>query len=111
MKTEAYQNAVTIKKMVKAMGELARDFETFVNSDEVPTSERDYQIAKDVTWAKLKAEGKPVTEIKEIIKGRCAEELFRRDKAEIKYKSFIVRLGVLEKQLNGYQSVNRYLDE
>lgn len=110
MNKEVLENATTIKKMVSKMGELCRELETFVDSKELPIAEVEYQIAKDSMWETMKAEAMAVTEIKERLRGRIPKHVMRRKAAEIKYKSIQVRIGVLEKQLNGYQSINKYLD-
>jgi len=64
----------------------------------------------------LKVDGRsiknpPVTIMKEIAKGVCWEERLNADKAEASYKATIVNMQALSSELNGYQSINKYLKD
>ena len=107
---EPLKTAKTITDMVSELGIVRRELETFVEADVLPKAERDYQIAKATKVAELKADGKTIGEIELSIKGLIADKLYERDSAQIKYKSLIVRLDVRSKQLNGFQSANRFID-
>lgn len=50
-------------------------------------AERDYQIAKNQTALKMKAEGLPATLIQQILKGdkEVAQKMFQRDIAKVLY--------------------------
>ena len=52
----------------------------------------------------------PITLRKTIAKGIVADFLEEREIADSDYKSVISNLEALKAQLNGYQSINRYLD-
>lgn len=53
----------------------------------------------------------PVTICEKIAKGLCWKEKLESDKAEAFYKNLITGIDVIQSQLNGYQSINRYLKE
>lgn len=51
------------------------------------------------------------TLISEIIKGLCWKELQVKELADAMYKSLISNIDSVQAELNGLQSVNRYLDK
>jgi hypothetical protein len=53
----------------------------------------------------------PVTIMEKIAKGVCWEEKLAMEKAEAMYKAEIVSMAALTAELNGYQSINKYLGE
>ena len=107
---EPVKIAMTLQRMVISFGELAREMETLIKSEEIPKSERDYHIAKEKACAVLKSESIPVGEMGLRIKGLVADELFRRDCALYKYNGLRCRIDILGKQMSAYQSVGRHFD-
>lgn len=80
----------------------------------------EYEKSLALTILKLKNgditefEGQPVdklpaTLLERVAKGICWQEKLEADKAEAEYKNQIVNIQAIEAQLNGYQSLNRYL--
>jgi hypothetical protein len=53
----------------------------------------------------------PTTLIEKIAKGICFNEKLQMEEAEAEYKVVITKLEAIEAELNGYQSINRYLSE
>lgn len=53
----------------------------------------------------------PATLIEKIAKGICFNERLELEKAEAEYKSLITNIDTTCAQLNGWQSINRYLQE
>ena len=53
----------------------------------------------------------PATIIEKIAKGICFKEKLEMEKADAEYKSLITYISTVESQLNGWQSINRYLQE
>jgi len=53
----------------------------------------------------------PVTIMEKIAKGICWEEKLTMEKAEALYKAEVVSIQALTAELNGYQSINKYLGE
>ena len=53
----------------------------------------------------------PATALEKIAKGICYKEKLEMDKADAEYKSLITYIDIVESQLNGWQSINRYLSE
>jgi hypothetical protein len=58
-----------------------------------------------------KIKSPPVTIIEKIAKGICFEEKIAADLAEAKYKAHITKMECLMAEMNGLQSINRYLDQ
>lgn len=53
----------------------------------------------------------PATLIEKIARGACDKELLDKDMAEAAYKNAISSLSTIQSELNGYQSIYRYLEE
>ncbi|MFQ5786727.1 MAG: hypothetical protein ACE5H1_01975 [Thermodesulfobacteriota bacterium] len=53
----------------------------------------------------------PTTILEKIAKGICWQKSLNKDKTESAYKNLIKGIDILESQLNGYQSINRYQSE
>ncbi len=53
----------------------------------------------------------PTTIMEKIAKGICWKEKLEMDTAEVLYKSVITNLDCVCSQLNGFQSINRYLEK
>ena len=82
----------------------------------------EYEKALAITLLKL--ENKAITEwggydctkiakgnMDKIAKGMCWKEKMEMDKAEKEYKITLVKLEMIKTEMNGYQSVNRYIKE
>jgi len=59
----------------------------------------------------IEIKGLPATILEKVAKGVCFNEKLNQDKAEADYKSLIVYIKTTESQLNGWQSIYRYLNE
>jgi hypothetical protein len=53
----------------------------------------------------------PVTIMEKIARGICWEYKLAMDKADTAYKAEIVCMSALAAELNGYQSINRYIKD
>lgn len=53
----------------------------------------------------------PATLIEKIARGVCWEEKLAMELADAEYKLTIEKLKAVESELNGYQSINRYLEK
>ena len=53
----------------------------------------------------------PATILEKIARGICYKEKLAMEKADAYYKSLITYISTVESQLNGWQSINRYLSE
>jgi hypothetical protein len=71
---------------------------------------REYDKQMGVFCVKLKDAGLPATLIKDRARAECSEFLYQKVVAEETLKAHYSRLDTLKAQLNGYQSINRYLD-
>jgi hypothetical protein len=52
----------------------------------------------------------PVSIMEKVAKGLCWREALDKDVAETRYKSLVKEIDVVLAQMNGLQSINRYLD-
>lgn len=71
------------------------------NGNAAAEAERDYQIAKNQTVLKLKADGFPATLINNMIKGdpNVAGKMFQRDVARVMYETNKEHINVKKLQL------------
>jgi len=72
-------------------------------------AEYDKKMAK--TIIQMKNEGMPITLIERIAKGICWKEKLAKELAEAEYKNATVKMEAIMAELNGYQSINRYLEK
>lgn len=72
---------------------------------------RAYDEAMGVHSAALKASGMAVTMIKDQARKDSSQELYAKIVAEETLKAHYSRIDLLKAQMNGYQSINRYLSE
>ncbi len=107
MKTQT-EVAELILKAIDALTIEGKKSEGLIKTKAETMGEYDKQIA--VAVADLKAHGEPATIIDKLAKGRTWELLVKRIIAEETLKAHYSKLSRLEAQLNGFQSVNRYLD-
>ena len=63
------------------------------------------------TWEEYNCENLPTTLIEKIAKGMCYQEKIDMEQSEAEYKNAIVGLSTIQAELNGFQSMNRYLQE
>lgn len=83
-------------------GELDQSIRMLRNhGNEAARAERDYQIAKNQTILRLKAEGYPVTLIAQMVKGdkEVAEKMLQRDIARVMYDTNKEHINVKKLQL------------
>lgn len=53
----------------------------------------------------------PATAYDKVARGICWKEKLEMEKADAEYKSLITYISTVESQLNGWQSINKYLAE
>ena len=66
---------------------------------------------EEVTFEGHTVKNPPTTIVYHIVKGLCWELALDRDKNESLYKSTVEKLECLRAELNGWQSINRFLSE
>lgn len=67
-------------------------------------AERDYVVAKAQETLRLRSEGMPATLITDVVKGKVAKELFKRDTADMMYKTAIENVNALKLQIRVLQA-------
>ena len=106
---ELIQVRDTIEQIISAIGKARKEIETKGNARAKAIS--DYDKRLEIAIRTLRDEGKfPVTLIEKIAKGVCAPEREKLELAEVAYKGCISNLEALKAQLNGYQSIFRYME-
>jgi len=107
---ELIQVANRIKGIIAEIGKCRRQIEERGNARAKAISNYDMRI--QIAVVTLREEGKfPVTLIEKIAKGLCCKDREDMEIAESNYKACISNLQALMAQLNGYQSVFRYMSE
>jgi len=69
-----------------------------------------YDKAMGVRTAALKVIGQPTTLVKDLARGDSSEQLYDKIVAEGDLKAHFERMENLRAQMNGWQSINKYLD-
>ena len=62
------------------------------------------------TWEGQAVDKIPATIMSKVAQGMCHESKLEAELAESAYKSHVIKLDCMKAELNGYQSVNRHLD-
>ena len=71
----------------------------------------EYDKALSTTILRHKSEGKlQATLIEKVSKGQCHKERLAMELADALYKVQTVKMNAVQAELNGWQSINRYLD-
>ena len=104
---EAIEVARNIEAVIKAIRDEGARSEVLIEARARAISEYDKSIA--TTILKLKESGTPATVSEKVAKGERWELRYAMEVAEGTYKAHFARLNYLQSQLNGYQSVNKFL--
>lgn len=69
-----------------------------------------YDLALRKSIIQLKADDKyPTTLIEKIAKGECYKERAEQELREAEYKLTVTKMDAIQAELNGWQSINRFL--
>ena len=99
--------AELIISAIYELGKEGKRSEELIEAKAKAVSEHERLVGK--ATANLKADGIPATLIGNYVKERTYQALYDRIVAEETMKAHYSRLSQLESILNGYQSLNRYL--
>lgn len=98
-----------IEKLISEIGKCRREIEA--KGLEKARTIALYDVKLGGAIQVLREEGKfPATLIEKIAKKLCADERKAMEEADVLYKACISNLEALKAQLNGYQSIYRYMD-
>ena len=114
------QVAKLINSKINAIEEQRKQLEGYAL--EKARTESEYDKAICITLIRLKAgnemeiegnkiQNPPVSIMEKLSKGFCWKSSLAKNTAEANYKATVSNINALESQLNGYQSINRYLKE
>lgn len=101
------QTAERIETAIKLLSKEGQRSEKLIKTKAEAMGEYDKTIAVAITT--LKAEGNAVSIIDKLAKGRVSDLLIKKVLAEELLKAHYSRMEMLKCQLNGLQSLNRYL--
>ena len=105
---EAIEVARHIESVIKAIRDEGKRSDVLIKARASAIAEYDKHLAS--TILKLKESGTAATLAEKVAKGEKWELRYAMEVAEGTYKAHFARLQYLQSQLNGYQSVNRYLN-
>lgn len=106
---EIIQIADQIRKKIGLLEHFREQLEEASLNKAKAISEYDSMVA--IETLKLKDEGYPTTILDKLAKGKCADYRYAQDLAETKYKSINTIIDSIKAELNGYQSIFRWLEE
>ena len=72
-------------------------------------AEYDRDIAKTIVF--LKDDGMAISIIDKLARGKCWEARYAMEEADAIYRATLKQIGILEAQLNGYQSIYRQMEQ
>ena len=92
--------------LMETLKKLSEELDTSIkrlrkNGNNAAEAERDYQIAKNQTILRLKADGYPATLIAQMVKGdkEVAEKMLKRDIAKVMYDTNKEHINIKKLQL------------
>ncbi|MDP4147739.1 MAG: hypothetical protein Q8936_25275 [Bacillota bacterium] len=105
-------DVVTINKEIYESGKrLLKGSESlFSLAKKMAETEQAYRKALSLEIIKLREERIQATLIPDIARGNTSELKFERDLAEARYKSARDSLEAIQAQMNGLQTINKYLE-
>lgn len=65
----------------------------------------------EMMWEEQTIKNPPATLIEKIARGICWQEKLEMEKCEAEYRNAIAGLSCIQAELNGFQSINRFLEE
>ncbi len=105
---EPVQVGIEIEKAIKALGKEGQRSKELIEAKAKAMA--DYDKALGVRTGALKATGMAVSIIEKTAKGDASHHLYLKIIAEESLKAHYSRMGQLEAQLNGLQSLNKHLE-
>ena len=99
--------ASNIERIIEALRVEGLRSEELIKAKAESMGEYDRLVA--VTTSNMRGKGEPVTLVNKLSGEFTHKALIAKIVAEETLKAHYSRIGVLEAQLNGYQSINRYL--
>jgi len=112
------QNVKLINLKIKQLDDLKDELESISINKAKYLAEYEKKIAsvlialKNGRQFKLDEEiiiNPPASIMEKISRGICWKELLDKDGAETGYKNHLKKIDIIQAQLNGFQSINRYL--
>ena len=100
----------------KAIYDTSKRIEDGVNAitkkaKEYATNEKEYRLALSKEIMKLKTEGLQATLIPDVARGNVSEIKFKRDLAELEYKTYRDMIEGLKAELSGLQTIYKRLED
>lgn len=89
-----------IRKLNDLSAQLDEEIQNLENAGiEAAEAERQYQMSVKQNCLWLKEQGMAVSMIDKVVKGYCAESLFKRDVAKVMYDTVQEKINILKRQM------------
>ena len=99
-----------MNERIAYMKERREFLRSFVQFETVAKALLENRKAMEIATQVLKSKGTAATLVKDLARGKCAEQEAKWEQVQIEYKATVVLMDVAGKELNALQSMNRVVD-
>ena len=108
-----------MQQLINDLGSLRMSLRVFAKKKAEGIAEYEKNVAKTIICLKNgieyeldgnKVSNPPTTTAEKIARGICWQDKLKAEESEAMYKSLIINIETIKAQLNGYQTILRYLD-
>jgi hypothetical protein len=109
-----------MQSLITDLGSLRMSLRVFAKKKAESIAEYEKNVAKTIICLKNgieyeldghKVSNPPTTTAEKIARGICWKEKLIAEESEAMYKSLIINIETIKAQLNGYQTILKYIDE
>lgn len=97
-----YETSQAIRKSIKTLYKYAKEY---------AEAEREYRLALAKEIVTLRDKGMPVTVINDVARGNISDLKYKRDLAEVSYKTARDMLNALQTEMSGLQTLYKRQEE
>jgi hypothetical protein len=117
---ELIKIAEKMERLINDLGALRYSLKIFAKQKAENIAEYEKNVAKTLICLKNGIEyeldgnkvcNPPTTIAEKIARGICWQDKLKAEESESMYKSLIINIETIKAQLNGYQTIIKYLDE
>ena len=109
-----------MEQLINDLGSLRMSLKIFAKKKAESVAEYERNVAKTIICLKNgieyeldghKVSKPPTTTAEKIARGICWKEKLSAEESEAMYKSLVINIETIKAQLNGYQTILKYIDE
>ena len=100
----------TMRKLVDYLASRREVLASQVRQQTIARALLEYRKAIEIATKQLKAKGTQVGLIKDLARGKCAEQEYIYEQAQLEYKANLVLMETAGKELNALQSMNKVVE-